>query len=373
MQVGESEVVCVVDDDGVGIRDVDAVLHDGGGEQNVVVVVHEAHDDALHLLGLHLSVADGDACVGHILLNVQGNLRQVRYAVVDEENLSVTAHFEVDSLGYLRPCVVLDNLRLDGIAVGGWSLNDAHVAGPHQRELEGARNGRGTHGERVDIDFHFAQFLLHGHAELLLLVHDEQSQVAELHGLADEFVCADDDVYLAGFEVGENLFRLLGTSSPREIVHADGHALQSGGERLVVLVGQYGGGHHDGHLLGVACCLESGADGHFGLAESHIAAHQPVHGAGLLHVGLHVVSGLQLVGRILVEETGLQFVLQVRIGTEGESFLPPSGGIKADEVAGDVLDTAFRTFLHAVPCPSSKRGEARLVFSILALVLTYFI
>ena len=31
VQVGESETVGIVDDDGVGIGDVDAVLHDGGG------------------------------------------------------------------------------------------------------------------------------------------------------------------------------------------------------------------------------------------------------------------------------------------------------------------------------------------------------
>ena len=60
--------------------------------------------------------------------------------------------------------------------------------------MEGAGNGRGRHGERIDVDLQLAQSLLDRHTELLLLVNDEQAQVFELHALADEFVRANDDV-----------------------------------------------------------------------------------------------------------------------------------------------------------------------------------
>ncbi len=77
MQVGQSEAVGVVDDDGVGIGDVDAVLHDGRGEQHVVIIIHKAHEDLLQLLGRHLTVADGHTGVGHILMDQLRDLGQV--------------------------------------------------------------------------------------------------------------------------------------------------------------------------------------------------------------------------------------------------------------------------------------------------------
>ncbi len=88
------------------------------------------------------------------------------------------------------------NLGLYGIAVGWRCAHDAHVASPHERELQCARDGRRRHGERVDIGLQLAQFLLGRHAKLLFLVDDEQSEVFPFHGLADELVGADENVDL---------------------------------------------------------------------------------------------------------------------------------------------------------------------------------
>ena len=43
VEVAEAEVVCIINDDGVGIRDVDTIFYYGGGEENVVLVVYETH------------------------------------------------------------------------------------------------------------------------------------------------------------------------------------------------------------------------------------------------------------------------------------------------------------------------------------------
>ena len=47
---------------------------------------------------------------------------------------------------------------------------------------------------------------------------------------------------------------------------------------LVVLLREDRGGHQHGHLHAVLHGLERGPDGHLGLAEPHVAAHQAVHG-----------------------------------------------------------------------------------------------
>ena len=44
MQVGKSEVLGVVDEDGIGVRHVDAVFDDGGGEKNVELVIDKIED-----------------------------------------------------------------------------------------------------------------------------------------------------------------------------------------------------------------------------------------------------------------------------------------------------------------------------------------
>ena len=163
-----------IDDDGVGVGDIDAVLHDGGREQHVVVVVREVEHYLLELLGLHLSVTNGDAAVGDVLMNHLGNLVQLVDAVIDEIDLSVAAHLEVDGIGD-DLCREGMYLCLNGIAVGWRRLDDTQVAGAHQRELQGAGNRRSTHGEGIDIGLHLAQFFFCRDAKLLFLVDNQQS------------------------------------------------------------------------------------------------------------------------------------------------------------------------------------------------------
>ena len=68
VQVAQAEVLRLVDDDGIGVRYVDAALDDGGGEQHVVIVVDEIEDNLLQFGRLHLSVTDTDTAVGNVAL-----------------------------------------------------------------------------------------------------------------------------------------------------------------------------------------------------------------------------------------------------------------------------------------------------------------
>ena len=313
VQVGESEVVGSVDDDGVGVGYVDAVLDDGRRQQHVVVVVGKVEDNLLQFLGLHLTVSHRYACVRHVLIDNLLDALQVVDARIDEVHLTIARQLEVDGVGNDFGAEGV-NLRLDGVAVGRRRLDNAQVAGTNQRELQRPRYGRGRHRQRVDVGLHLAQLLFGGDAELLFLVDDEQSEVVEVYALADELVRTYQDVYLAVFQVFQYLFRLLCAACSRQVFHTNGQVLQSRRECLVVLEGQHRGRHQHGYLLGVACSLEGSTYGHLGLAEAHVATDQTVHGLCLLHVGLHVVGGFQLVGSVFVEERGLQFMLHKVVG-----------------------------------------------------------
>ena len=149
-------------------------------------------------------MSDGDACVGDVFADEVCYLGESVDAVVDEEHLSVAAHLEVygvDNHFFVEGV----NLCLHWESVWRRCLYDAHVACSHERELQCSRYGCGAHGECIDVGLHLAQPFLDSHSELLLLVDDEQSEVAEFHCFPYQFMCAYDDVDASVLKVVEHL------------------------------------------------------------------------------------------------------------------------------------------------------------------------
>ena len=122
------------------------------------------------------------------------------------------------------------------------------------------------------------------HAEPLLLVDDEQPEIAELHVLRQQPVRADDDVHLAGGEVLERLLLLALGAEPADHVDAHRERGEALPQRLQVLEREHGRRREERDLLAVHHRLERGAHGDFGLAVADIAAEQAVHRRRRLHV-----------------------------------------------------------------------------------------
>ena len=150
------------------------------------------------------------------------------------------------------------------------------------------------------------------------------------------------------------MFDILGLAGAAQVVDTHREVLEPLAERVVVLEGQHCGGYQHGGLLAIDCSLERGTDGYLGLAEAYVAAHEAIHGFGALHVGLDGLCGLELVGRVLVDERCLKLLLQVAVGREGVALLLASLGIELDEVAGDVLETTLGARLDLVPCAAAQ-------------------
>ena len=356
VQVAEPEVLRLVDNDGVHVGNVDAVFYNGGGQEDIEVVVYEIEDDLFQHFGLHLPVGYADAGVGHEAAEACGQLFHVADAVVYEEYLAAAAHFEADGVGYER-VVERMYLGLYRIAVGRRRIDDREVAGSHEGKLERAGDGRGAQRECVHIDTQLAEFLLHADAELLLLVDDEQPQVLEMHARSDEGVRAYEDLYLPCGQVLEQEVGLACGAPAAQVVHPAGEVLQPLAESLVVLEGKHRGGHQYGHLLPVGRCLEGGAYRYFRLSEAYVAADETVHGSGAFHVVFYGLRGLELVGSVFVDERSLQFVLQEAVGAEGKSPAFLALGVEADEVAGYVFYLFLRPLLHFLPCAGSQLAD----------------
>ena len=139
-----------------------------------------------------------------------------------------------------------------------------------------------------------------------------------------------------------------------------------------MLISQHRGGHKHSGLLAVGSSLKRSAYRHFRLAESHIATHQAVHRAFALHVGLHRLRRLQLVGRVLIDKRSLKLMLQISVGRICESLLLAACGIKLDKVARDVFEFRLRALLHPVPRPRPKFVELRR-HTLLATVFCQFV
>ena len=81
------------------------------------------------------------------------------------------------------------------------------------------------------------------------------------------------------------------------------------GEGLEVLLDEQRRRHEHGDLLAVLHRLERRPHRDLGLAVADVAADQAVHRDGPLHVGLDLVDGAQLVGRLDVGEGVLELAL----------------------------------------------------------------
>ena len=129
---------------------------------------------------------------------------------------------------------------------------------------------------------------------------------------------------------------LLGAQEAGQDLDPDGVVREPLPEGLAVLVGEQRGGDEHRDLLAVLHRLERGTDRDLGLAEADVAAHQPVHGDGLLHVVLDVLDGAQLVGGLLERERLLDLVLPRRVGAERVARAGQPAPVEDDELLGDL-------------------------------------
>jgi len=93
IQLGETEAVGAVDDDGVGVGNVDAGLDDGGAYQHVKTMVIEIRHHPFQVALAHLSVGHRHPCLGNQRLEFARLFFDGLHIVVQEEQLTAAADF----------------------------------------------------------------------------------------------------------------------------------------------------------------------------------------------------------------------------------------------------------------------------------------
>ena len=142
VEVAQAKAIGAINDDGVGIGDIDAALNDGGGQQHVDLAIDKAGHHLLQFIALHLAVTHQDPRLGQKGVELLLHRVNRAHAVVQKEHLTSTPQLTLD--GALDdPLVVLRHDGLHRQPILWRRLDGTHVTRACERQIQCARNGRG--------------------------------------------------------------------------------------------------------------------------------------------------------------------------------------------------------------------------------------
>ena len=360
VELGQAHSVCVLDDEGVAVAHVDAGLDQGGADQDIQFPVQQLLPDRVQLLLGHLAVGDAHPGRGGHLLDFGGGGLDVVHPVVEVVDLAAPGQLLADGLGQ-NHLVVLQHKGLHRLTLKRRLLDGGHIPDAAHGHAEGPGNGGGRQGQHIHPDEILFQLFLVADAEPLFLVDDDQAQVVEPHVLGEEPVGAHHNVHAAGLEPPQGFLLLLGGAEPAQQLGMDREGLHPGQDGIVVLPGQQGGGGQDGALFAPHHALEGGPESHFGFAHPHVAAEQPVHGPGVLHVVFDLGGGGQLVLGLVVLKPGLKVLLPLAIRREGKALGLLAPGVELNQFLGHLLGGLLDPGPGPLPLGAPQFGQLDLV------------
>ena len=175
MQLRESKHVRAVDEDGVGVGDVNARLDDGGAKEHVEALLVEVAHDVLQLPFAHLPVRHGDAGFGQELF--QPLLARFNGAHFVMKEVDLAAALQFADHGFADEFVGLPaHEGFDRKALLRRRRNDGEVADAFQAHRERAGDRGGGKREHVHLGAQGLQLFLLPHAKAVLFVDHDQSE-----------------------------------------------------------------------------------------------------------------------------------------------------------------------------------------------------
>ena len=298
--------------------------------------MHEGQHDSFQLGFAHLPVTNCHARSGNKLLNPRGNLVNGFHAIVYKVDLSAALQLQLNCRAYQLLIELGDN-GLNRHAILRRRLNHAHVAQAHQRHVQRARDGRGTHGQHVKLFLQLFEAFFVAHAKALLLIHDKQAEILELDVLREQAVRADEHVDLACFHLLHDELLFLGCAEARDHFDLDGEHREALLECLKMLEAQHCRGRQHGYLLAILYGFEGCAHGHFRLAVTHVSAEQAIHGRSGFHVLLDGLNGRKLIVGFGVVECVFKLALKFVVRREGCAFGVMPFRVKLQQLVSHVL------------------------------------
>ena len=313
MQVAQAKHMRIVDNNGIGVGDVEPRFDNGGGNQHIVIATNEIEHGFFQQRRLHLPVGNNRCNIWAMLLNHRLHVAYPVHPIVDKEYLPSSIDLIFNGL--------LNDLHVErvkfgnnGVSVWRRGVDNGQIACSHQRELKCSRDRCGCKGKGIHVQLQLFQLLLGCHSKLLLFVNNYQPHVLKHNVVAQQGMSPNENVYFPFGQPGEGFLLLFGRFQAADKVNCAGKVGKALAKSLVVLECQYGGGYQNSNLLAIGYRFESGTYGHLGFSKAHIATNQPVHWNRFFHILFQRLRCLHLIGSILVDKRGFQLFLQVGVG-----------------------------------------------------------
>ena len=131
MEITQSKVLRLIDNDSVGIRNINTTFDDCSCQEYIIVVVDKIQNNLLQLCRFHLSMSNRYTAIRDMTFDHRFQFRQVRNPVIDKEDLTIAAHLKIDGIRY-HFFIKSMHFGLNRIAVGWRSRNHTQVACTHQ-------------------------------------------------------------------------------------------------------------------------------------------------------------------------------------------------------------------------------------------------
>ena len=149
--------------------------------------------------------------------------------------------------------------------------------------------------DNMDITSQFLQPFFLTNAEMLFLIDDQQPEIVEFDGFCQQRMRADDDLHIAGFQVGSDLFGGGGRCHSRQHTDLYRKPAETLGKDAAMLARKQCCWRNQRHLIARHGGNESGPQRHLGLAKAHIAADQPVRRPPRRQIADNIGNGIDLV------------------------------------------------------------------------------
>ena len=238
---------------------------------------------------MHAAVTDADYGLRHQPADRLRHLINARDPVVDYEHLASSCELPRDGVPE-NLLIVRCHICMDRKSVSRRFFYKAYILDARERHIECTGDRGRRKRQHIDAALKFLYFFFMTHAESLLLIDHEESEILESDIIRQQSVRAYHQVYPAAFDSFYRLAKRGLRFESRQFFYLKREFVETLPEIVVMLIDQKCSRREYGCLLALRYAFENSSGSDLRLAVAYISAEEPVHRKRFLHVFLDLFS-----------------------------------------------------------------------------------
>jgi hypothetical protein len=178
VELSKSEVLCFIDDNRIGIEEVDTIFDDGRREEDIVHPEFEFHDAVFEFVRWELTMRDDDFCFWHERLDFFFENWKSFNRIVNKKYFATTSQLLRDSPLYNRLVIASDS-GLNWFFSCRWCAQNREMFDTRECEIERTRNRCRRERECIDACFEVHDFFFIRHTEFVFFIDDDETEISE--------------------------------------------------------------------------------------------------------------------------------------------------------------------------------------------------